>query len=84
MVFPALALWPVTTAFGPVVSYNVLMSAALALSAWLGFLAARRFIDQPFACVLAGALYGFGPGMLAQTMSGGAPEPAAARYPRLA
>lgn len=82
MVFPALVLWPVTTAFGPVVSYNVLMSAALALSAWMGFLAARRFIDQQFACVLAGALYGFGPGMLAQTA--GHPQTTVALFPPIA
>ena len=82
MVFPALALWPVTAAFGPVVSYNALMTGALALSAWLGFLAARRFIDNPFACILAGALYGFGPGMLAQTA--GHPQTTVALFPPLA
>jgi hypothetical protein len=82
MVFPAVVLWPVTAAFGPVVSYNVLMSAALALSAWLGFVAARRFIDQPLACVLAGVLYGFGPGMLAQTA--GHPQTTVALFPPIA
>ncbi len=82
IVFPALVLWPVTAAFGPVVSYNLLMTAALALSAWLGYFAARRFIDQPFACVLAGALYGFGPGMLAQ--AAGHPQVTVALFPPVA
>jgi hypothetical protein len=82
MVFPALVLWPVTAAFGPVVSYNLLMAGALALSAWCGFLAARRFIDKSLACVLAGALYGFGPGMLAQTF--GHPQTTVALFPPIA
>src|SRR4029077_3277575 len=39
MIFPAFLLWPVTAVFGPVVAYNVLVTAGLALSAWFGFLA---------------------------------------------
>src|SRR5712692_166875 len=44
MIFPALLLWPVTALFGPVVAYNLLITAGVGLSAWGGFLAARRFI----------------------------------------
>ena len=82
MLFPALVLWPVTAAFGPAVSYNLLMTSALALSAWAGFLAARRFIDQSLASFVAGGLYGFGPGMLAQTF--GHPQTTVALFPPIA
>ena len=32
MIFPSLLLWPVTAAFGPVVAYNLLITAGIALS----------------------------------------------------
>jgi len=66
IVFPALVLWPVTAAFGPVVSYNLLITVSVALSAWLGFLAAGRFVVSASACLFAGFLYGFSPGIMAQ------------------
>src|SRR6266849_6003526 len=65
MVFPALVLWPITALFGPVVAYNVLITAGVGLSAWLGFLAARRFIDHPVMSLAAGLVYGFSPAMTA-------------------
>ncbi|MHB8613894.1 MAG: hypothetical protein ACYDAL_15950 [Candidatus Dormibacteraceae bacterium] len=46
MIFPAILLWPVTAAFGPVVAYNLLITAGIALSAWCGFLAARLFVKR--------------------------------------
>jgi len=66
MLFPALVLWPVTAAFGAVVSYNLLVTAGVALSAWFGFLAARRFFGDTLLCALVGLVYGFSPAMLAQ------------------
>ena len=66
LLFPALVLWPVTAIFGPVAAYNALMTGAVALSAWLGFVAAQRFLDRPLVCLFAGFLYGFSPGMMAQ------------------
>ncbi len=66
LVFPALILWPVTAIFGPVVAYNLLITGAAALSAWLGFMAARRFVGNSLVCLFAGFLYGFSPGMMAQ------------------
>src|ERR1700680_3160152 len=66
LVFPALVLWPVTAIFGPVAAYNALMTGAVALSAWLGFLAAQRFLDRPLVSLFAVFLYGFSPGMMAQ------------------
>jgi hypothetical protein len=82
MIFPALVLWPVTAVFGPVVAYNVLITAGIALSAWFGFIAARRFIDQPILCFAAGLIYGFSPALLAQAM--GHPHVMVAFFPPIA
>ena len=81
-IFPALLLWPVTAAFGPVVAYNLLITAGLALSAWFGFLAARRFIDSELACFAAGLLYGFSPALIAQAL--GHPHIVVALFPPIA
>src|SRR2546430_6975230 len=53
MIFPAIVLWPVTALFGPVVAYNLLITAGIALSAWCAYLAARRFLDRPITCFVA-------------------------------
>ena len=82
MIFPALVLWPVTAVFGPVVAYNVLITTGLALSAWLGFIAAQRFIDRPILCFAAGLVYGFSPALLAQAM--GHPHVMVALFPPIA
>jgi hypothetical protein len=82
MIFPAVVLWPVTAVFGPVVAYNVLVTGGIALSAWCGFLASRRFIDRDLPCFLAGLLYGFSPGMLAQAL--GHPHVVVALFPPVA
>ena len=82
MIFPALVLWPVTATFGPVVAYNVLITSGIALSAWLGFLAARRFIDQLPLCLAAGLIYGFSPGLVAQAL--GHPHVVEALFPPIA
>src|SRR5260370_14786867 len=68
MVFPALVLWPITALCGPVVAYNVLITTGVALSAWLGFLAARRFIDHQVMSAAAGLVYGFSPALVAQAL----------------
>jgi hypothetical protein len=68
VVAPALLLWPVTAALGPIASYNVLATAAVALSAWCAFLAARRFVSSVAAAGLAGLVYGFSPYMVAQSL----------------
>jgi hypothetical protein len=82
MIFPALLLWPVTALFGPVVAYNVLITAGLALSAWLGFLAAQRFVDRPAACFVAGLVYGFSPALIAQAL--GHPHVMVSLFPPIA
>jgi len=82
IIFPALLLWPVTAMFGPVVSYNLLITAGIALSAWLGFLAAGRFIDKPVWCFVAGLVYGFSPALMAQAL--GHPHASVALFPPIA
>ena len=82
LVFPALVLWPVTAIFGPVAAYNALMTGAIALSAWLGFVAAHRFLDRSPVCLFAGFLYGFSPGMMAQAT--GHPHAMIGLFPPLA
>jgi hypothetical protein len=82
MIFPAIVLWPVTAVFGPVVAYNLLITGGVALSAWCGFLAARRFVDRDLACFLAGLVYGFSPGMIAQAL--GHPHVVVALFPPIA
>src|SRR5438309_1742433 len=64
---PAMLLWPVTAALGPVVSYNVLVTAAVALSAWCAFLAVRRLVANDLFAGAAGLLYGFSPYMVGQS-----------------
>jgi hypothetical protein len=82
MIFPAVVLWPVTALFGPVVAYNLLITGGIALSAWCGFLAARRFVDGDLPCFLAGLLYGFSPGLIAQAL--GHPHVVVALFPPIA
>ena len=67
MPLAALATWPFTSTLGPIFSYNLLVTLAVALSAWCAFLAARRYVESPLAAALAGLLYGFSPYMIAQS-----------------
>jgi hypothetical protein len=82
MIFPAVVLWPVTVLFGPVIAYNLLITAGIALSAWCAFLAARRFVDRETPCFVAGLLYGFSPGLIAQAL--GHPHVVVALFPPVA
>ena len=69
---PSFLAAPVTFAFGPVVTYNVLAVAAPAVSAWTAFLLCRHVSGATAASLLAGYLYGFSPYML--RMLQGAPH----------
>lgn len=62
------ALAPVTAVLGPVVAYNVLVTANLALSGWCAYLALRRLVPGWLGPLLGGLLYGFSPYMLAQSL----------------
>jgi hypothetical protein len=79
---PTVVLWPVTAAFGPIVSYNVMATAAVALSAWCGYLAARRFVPGELPAIVAGLVYGFSPYMVAQSLRH--PHVTLAMFPPLA
>ncbi|MEX5633586.1 hypothetical protein [Parafrankia sp. FMc2] len=57
---------PVTAMFGPVVSLNLLITLAPALSGFLLFLVLLRWVSAPPAAV-AGLLYGFGPYMIGES-----------------
>lgn len=59
-------LWPVTTLWSAVATYNVITTAAIPLAAFFAFLAIRRYVDNRAACAVGALLYGFCPAMMAQ------------------
>jgi hypothetical protein len=67
VLIPGLLLSPITEIWGPVVTYNVLMTGSLALAAWFAFIAIRRYIDGNLAAAIGGLLYGFSPYAIAQS-----------------
>jgi hypothetical protein len=69
ILLPSLLLWPVTSAFGPVVSYDVLATLALGLSAWVAYLALCRITSSRLPALIGGAVYGFGGYMAGQAES---------------
>lgn len=74
-------LWPVTVTWGPIVAYNVAVSAGLALSGWCAFLACRRLGLGLIASAIAGLVYEFSPFMVAHSL--GHPHLVAALGPPL-
>ncbi|HEX9040967.1 MAG TPA: hypothetical protein VF838_08045 [Trebonia sp.] len=56
-----LLMWPVTAAFGVLVSYNVVLLLVPPVSAWAAFVLARRLTGRFWPSLLAGAVYGFCP-----------------------
>jgi hypothetical protein len=66
LLLPGFILGPVTAAFGPVLTYNLLSTVALCLSAFTATIALRRYLRSGLAAVIGGLLYGFSPYMLAQ------------------
>jgi len=56
----AFALAPVTFAFGPVVSYNVLTIASPVLAAFTAYLLCRRIAGRELPAFAGGFLFGFG------------------------
>jgi hypothetical protein len=55
----SLLMTPLTETAGPVVSYNLLVVAALPVSAWAAFVLCRRITGRFWPALLAGAVYGF-------------------------
>lgn len=62
-------LAPITTTVGPVFSYNVLMTLAVALSGWCAYLMLTRYTASRPAAILGGVLYGFSPYMVAHALA---------------
>ncbi len=65
---PALAAAPITAAFGPVASYNLLMLAAPVLAGFSAFLLCRRIAGAYWPSVLGGFIFAFSPYMLQQML----------------
>jgi hypothetical protein len=63
---PSFLLWPLTAALGPTLSYDVLATLALCLSAWAAYFALRRIAHHDSTAWVGGALYGFGGYMAGQ------------------
>jgi hypothetical protein len=68
VLLPAVLLGPLTNLGGSILAYNVLVTAALALSAWTAFLLIRRFVSSHLAAAAGGLLYGFSPFMTAHSL----------------
>ena len=56
-----LLMWPVTAAFGVLVSYNVVLLLVPPVSAWAAFVLGRRLTGRFWPSLLAGTVYGFCP-----------------------
>lgn len=69
ILLPGLALSPITWLGGPVLSYNVLATASLALSAWSAFILLRRFVPSQLAAGVGALLYGFSPYTTAHSLA---------------
>lgn len=67
--FPLLALlvWPITATAGVVAAYNVLFLSAFVLTAWSTFILCRYVIQQFWAALVGGYLFGFSGYMIAQS-----------------
>src|SRR5437879_13891328 len=65
-----LVFGPVTAGWGPVVAYNLAISASLALSAWCAFLLCSRLVRSRVAGAIAGLIYGFSPFMVGHSLGG--------------
>ena len=61
MVALSIAVSPITLLFGPVVAYNVLISAGMALGGWFTYFAVRRYASGVAGPMVAGAIYAFSP-----------------------
>ena len=61
-------LTPVSLLLGPVLSFNLVTTLAVALSAWTAYLAIRRYVRSQLAAGVGGLLYGFSPFMVAHSL----------------
>ena len=61
MVSLSIIVSPITLLFGPVIAYNVLISAGMALGGWFTYFAVRRYTTGVAGPMVAGAVYAFSP-----------------------
>ena len=61
---------PLTTAFGPIASFNVLTLLNPALAAWTAFILCRHIARSFWPAILGGYIFGFSAYMLSQTLGG--------------
>jgi hypothetical protein len=67
---PSLLLAPITLAFGPAVTWNVIQLASPALSAWTAFLLCRHVTGRTAPSLVGGYIFGFSPYMLTHLTGG--------------
>ncbi len=67
---PSILLSPITLAFGPAVTWNVIQLACPALSAWTMFLLCRHITGRLWPSLAGGYLFGFSPYMLIHLTGG--------------
>lgn len=60
--------WPVTSLWGPVAAYNVLVAVAIASSAWAVYLAVCRWVVHRAAAFVAGLAFAISPYLFGQTL----------------
>lgn len=65
-----IVMWPVTAAFGPVLSYNLTLLLVPPATGWAAFIAVRRLTGRFWASLLGGAVYGFCPFMVMHNARG--------------
>jgi hypothetical protein len=59
-------LWPLTAAWGPVLTFNVVLALGIGLSAWTAYLAIRRYVPGHLAAAVGGLVFAFSPAMRGQ------------------
>lgn len=67
---PSLLLWPITSLFGPVIAYNLLMILVPPIVSWSAFLLCRKISGQFWASLVSGYLFGFSPYMIGHMLMG--------------
>src|SRR5207302_4937100 len=67
---PSIVLAPVTLAFGPAVTWNVIQLASPALSSWTAFLLCRHVTGKRWPSLVGGYIFGFSPYVLVHLTGG--------------
>ena len=68
---PSIVVAPVTLLLGPVMAFNVIQTASLALAAWCAYLCFRRYVTSHLAAATGALLYGFSPYAISHARGGG-------------